>query len=84
MSSVSINKRKYYYMTSYFRCIELVTFVLCTLTNAKGQLMKTITISNKGAGQVSINTATFAAGTYNYTLWVNGRQTDTKRLIITK
>jgi hypothetical protein len=54
------------------------------LTNVKGQLIKTVTLSNRGAGQVSLNTAALAAGTYNYTLHVDGKQADTKRLIIIK
>ncbi len=53
-----------------------------TITNSKGQLIKTISITNKGAGQVNFNTAMLAAGTYSYTLWVDGKQADTKRLVV--
>jgi trimeric autotransporter adhesin len=53
-----------------------------TLTNAKGQLVQTINISSKGAGQVTVNTSLLATGTYNYTLWMDGKQADTKRLLI--
>ena len=53
-----------------------------TITNAKGQLVKTINLNNKGAGQVTINASTLATGTYNYTLWVDGNQADTKRLVV--
>jgi len=53
-----------------------------TITNTKGQVVKTVTLGNRGAGQVNINTAALAAGTYNYTLYVDGTPTDTKRLII--
>ncbi len=55
-----------------------------TITTAEGQLVKTIIINNKGAGQVSFNSATFAAGTYNYSLWVEGKQVETKHLIIAR
>jgi flagellar hook assembly protein FlgD len=55
-----------------------------TITNAAGQLIKTILIVDKGAGQVNFNSAALAAGTYNYSLWVEGKQADTKRLIITR
>lgn len=54
------------------------------VTDAKGQLVKTITLSNKGTGQVTLNSGTLAAGTYNYTLIVDGKQADTKRFIITR
>jgi hypothetical protein len=63
---------------------QTVTSARLILTNAKGQVIKTISLSNRGSGQVSLNTAALTAGTYNYTLWVDGKQADTKRLIITK
>ncbi len=53
-----------------------------TITNSKGQMVKTISIINKGAGQVNFNTAMLAAGTYSYTLWVDGKQADTKQLVV--
>lgn len=54
------------------------------VTNAKGQLVKTLAIGNMGTGQVSLNTSMLASGTYNYTLYVNGKQVDTKRFITSK
>jgi hypothetical protein len=55
-----------------------------TLTNAKGQVIKTISLNNRGTSQVNLNTASLAAGTYNYTLYVDGRRVDTKRLVIAR
>jgi hypothetical protein len=55
-----------------------------TVTNAKGQLVKTIAITNRGAGQVEINIAALASGAYNYTLWVDNKQADTKRFVIAR
>ncbi|MEO5984544.1 MAG: tail fiber domain-containing protein, partial [Ferruginibacter sp.] len=55
-----------------------------TITNAAGQLFKTIKINKRGIGHETINTSTFAKGTYNYTLWADGKQVDTKRLIISR
>jgi hypothetical protein len=55
-----------------------------TFTNAKGQLIKTMTISNRGTGQVNLESGMLAAGAYNYTLWVDGKQADTKKLVIVK
>jgi hypothetical protein len=54
------------------------------LTNSKGQVLKTIAINNKGAEQVTFNAASLAAGSYNYTLFVDGKQADTKRLRIAR
>jgi len=54
------------------------------ITNIKGQLIKAITIGSMGAGQVNFNSATLASGTYNYSLWVDGKQMETKQLIIIK
>jgi len=53
------------------------------ITDAKGQTIKTITISNKGAGQLSLNNGTLAAGVYNYTLYVNNKQIDSRQMVIT-
>jgi trimeric autotransporter adhesin len=63
---------------------QTATSARLILTNAKGQLIKTVTISNRGSGQLSLNTAALAAGTYNYTLHVDGKQADSKRLIIAR
>jgi trimeric autotransporter adhesin len=54
------------------------------ITNAKGQVVKTLTLSNRGVGQVSLNTQALASGTYNYTLYVDGKQIDTKRLVVAR
>jgi trimeric autotransporter adhesin len=54
-------------------------------TDIKGAIIKSITLSNKrGAGQLTINTATWTAGTYTYTLYINGIQTDSKKLVISR
>jgi len=55
-----------------------------TITNAKGQLVQTLTLSSRGNGQVQFNSAALAAGTYNYTLWVNNTQADTKRFVVAR
>ncbi len=53
-----------------------------TVTNATGQLIKTITLTSYGAGQVNFSSASLSAGTYNYSLWVEGKRVDTKHLIV--
>jgi hypothetical protein len=54
------------------------------ITNMKGQLLKSIALSNKGAAQVTLDGSTLAAGNYTYSLWVEGRQVDTKQMQIIK
>jgi hypothetical protein len=49
----------------------------------KGAALKTYSI-NKGAGQLSLSNTQFAAGIYNYTLYVVGKVVDTKQMVVTK
>ena len=55
-----------------------------TLTNSKGQLLKTINVAGSGAGQVNLDTSSLPAGVYNYTLWLAGKEVDTKHLVISR
>jgi hypothetical protein len=63
---------------------ESSTSALLNLTNAKGELVKTMSLNRSGSGQVTLNTGMLASGTYNYTLYVDGKQADSKRLLIAK
>ena len=63
---------------------ETSTSARIILTNAEGQVIKTINLPNKGTNWVNLNTSMLAAGAYNYTLYVDERQVDTKRLVIAK
>ncbi|HTE30857.1 MAG TPA: tail fiber domain-containing protein [Chryseolinea sp.] len=60
---------------------ESTQSAVLNITNGQGQLMKIMTL-NIGSGQARINTSAFAAGTYNYTLTVDGKITDTRRMVI--
>jgi trimeric autotransporter adhesin len=53
-------------------------------TDMKGAILKSITVNNKGTGQLTINTAAWTAGTYTYTLYINGTQADNKKLVIAR
>jgi trimeric autotransporter adhesin len=53
------------------------------VTDMKGSIINAITL-NKGQGQVNLNTATLAAGTYTYSLWIEGKKTDAKQMILTR
>lgn len=61
-----------------------ITNARIELTNVKGQLIKTFNLPDKGTGQLQIMKGALAAGTYYYTLWVNGEKTNTKKMIIVK
>ena len=54
------------------------------ITDASGRTMKTMTLTSRGAGEISLNSGTLAAGTYNYTLWVDGKQVDSRKMIVAK
>jgi hypothetical protein len=54
------------------------------VTNSKGQVLKTIALSSRGDGQVSLQAGNLPAGTYTYSLWIDGRQADTKQMIIVR
>jgi trimeric autotransporter adhesin len=68
----------HYYVPQNSRTANLV------FTDIKGAILKSLTISTKGAGQLTINTVAWAAGTYTYTLYINGTQTDSKKLVVAR
>jgi trimeric autotransporter adhesin len=53
-------------------------------TDIKGAIMKSTTVNSKGSGQLTVNVATWSAGTYTYTLYINGQQADSRKLVITR
>jgi hypothetical protein len=55
-----------------------------SFNNAAGQLLKTVTISGRGAGQLTVSAGEFAAGVYYYSLSINGKIVDTKQMVLTK
>ncbi|MCU7548175.1 tail fiber domain-containing protein [Chitinophagaceae bacterium LB-8] len=67
-----------YYVPQNSRTANMV------FTDMKGAIIKSITISNKGNGQLNVNTAAWTAGTYTYTLYINGTQTDSKKLVVAR
>ena len=53
------------------------------ITDSKGSVVKIFT-ATKGNGQLNIKSGELAAGTYNYTLYVNNKSIDTKQMVIIK
>ncbi|CAN5706316.1 hypothetical protein BH10BAC2_BH10BAC2_42980 [soil metagenome] len=48
-----------------------------------GKTIKQITL-NAGAGVITINASTLSSGTYNYSLWVDGKLVESKKMTIAK
>jgi hypothetical protein len=53
------------------------------ITGSGGQQLRSYSLG-KGDGQVTLNAGTLAAGTYSYSLVVDGRKADTRQLVITR
>jgi hypothetical protein len=57
---------------------------LIRITGINGETIRSIAINGTGAGQLSVQTAQLAAGTYMYSLIVDGNLIDTKRMVLVK
>jgi len=60
------------------------TNAVVNIFNKNGQVIHSESITNMGKGQIQIKAGTIAAGTYSYSLVVNGNIVDTKRMVIVK
>lgn len=67
----------------YFIPTNISTAVL-QISTQQGAIIKTIIISQKGNGQVVIEAGSLSAGTYNYSLLIDGKLADAKRMVIVK
>jgi hypothetical protein len=54
------------------------------ITDVNGKLIKTVTTLAKGAGQLVIEGGQMASGTYHYTLVVDGKVVETKKMVLQK
>jgi len=57
---------------------------LISIFNKNGQLVHNEAITQMGTGEIQVKAGTISAGTYSYSLVVNGKITDTKRMVIVK
>ncbi|HEV2482461.1 MAG TPA: hypothetical protein VGS79_22505 [Puia sp.] len=57
---------------------------LLQITGLNGETIRSVALSGTGAGQVSVQTAQLAAGTYMYSLVVDGNLVDTKKMVLVK
>jgi hypothetical protein len=58
--------------------------VKIVITDMRGDEKKSFAINSRDNNQVTLNANDLPSGTYIYTLWVDGKQVDSKRLVITK
>lgn len=54
------------------------------ITGMNGETIKSMALNGTGAGQLNVQTAQLAAGTYMYTLIVDGNLVDTKKMVVVK
>ena len=52
------------------------------LTDAQGKIIKAISLNNSGT--VDLNTGGLSSGVYNYSLLINGKIADTKKLVVAR
>ncbi|SRR5579862_159673 len=55
-----------------------------TVTDMNGNLLKTMSVANRGQGQTTIYGGKLSAGVYLYSLMVDGVRVDTKKMVLTK
>jgi hypothetical protein len=70
--------------TIHYRIPASVNNAQIMVTSVTGAVIKTFTLATKGAGAVTINAGELAAGSYNYTLIVNGKRVDSKQMMIVR
>lgn len=63
---------------------ERATNAAIYIFDMQGTLLKTVNLSNTGKGSIIINGGELNAGMYMYSLVANGKEIDTKRMILTK
>ena len=52
------------------------------IADMNGTVLKTFTLAGKGYGQVLIGGGSLPSGTYIYTLTLDGKQVDSKRMML--
>jgi len=52
--------------------------------NMNGETVKTIAVNGAGYGQLNLQTGQLAAGTYTYSLFVDGKLVESKRMVLVR
>jgi len=51
-------------------------------SNNVGQIVNRIAVKKKGEGEITVNSSNYASGMYYYTLYLDGKKIDTKKMIV--
>jgi len=51
-------------------------------SNNVGQIVNRIAVNKKGEGEISVNASNYASGMYYYTLYLDGKKIDTKKMVV--
>lgn len=70
--------------TIRFELPESATSAQLHICNMTGTLLKTITVTQRSTGNITINANEFVAGMYLYSLICDGKIVDTKQMILTE
>jgi hypothetical protein len=68
----------HYTLPPKFNTAEIV------ITDYSGKVLKQINISTAGAGILNVDARMLTSGAYNYSLWIDGKLIDTKRMVLAK
>jgi hypothetical protein len=63
---------------------EYINFAQILFTDATGRIIKTIDINEPGNGQLNVMAEKLSSGIYNYSIVVDGKIVDSKKMICTK
>ncbi|MFK7932566.1 MAG: hypothetical protein AB8G22_03595 [Saprospiraceae bacterium] len=69
--------------TIKFHIPERIQHAELRIVALNGQVLKTVTIAERGAGQINLASRSLAAGSYTYTLVLDGEIVDTKQMVLT-
>jgi hypothetical protein len=61
-----------------------ISKAMLAITDNNGNTIKQISLNGNGKGAVSIETSTLSAGTYHYSLIVNGKTIETKTMVVVR
>jgi hypothetical protein len=68
----------HYTLPSKFSSAQII------ITGYSGKVLKQINVSSAGKGMLNVDAATLASGAYNYSLLVDGKLIDTKKMVLVK
>jgi len=51
-------------------------------SNNVGQIVNRVAVKKKGEGEISVDASNYASGMYYYTLYLDGKKIDTKKMIV--